>query len=174
MAENMPVIPEVWPVAADPLGIWLISGDDAWRTPAVAADSGPHFELDLELWARGVRDRVTLMHSTSWRADGPHLIVTYMVVVNADDLVRGIWRDARPITAKAADKVGRPPGHAADQPPAPRYIDVLTHGLRHLRFLLDHDETSAAALGETFRRHLTPLTPALAGMHSELYQPLAP
>ena len=168
MSENMPVIPEVWPVAADALGIWLISGDDAWRTAAVPADSGPHFELDLELFGRGVRDRVSLMHSTSWRADGPHLVVTYMAVIRADDLVRGTWPAALPVTARLLDVVGKPPGHAPDQPPAPRYIDVLMHGLRHLRFLLDHDPASSAALGETWRRHLAPLTPALAGMYSEL------
>ena len=31
MMEPMTTRVEVWPVAADELGIWLISGDDAWR-----------------------------------------------------------------------------------------------------------------------------------------------
>jgi len=168
MSENMSVIPEVWPVAADSLGIWLISGDDAWRTAAVPADSGPHFELDLELWTRGIRDRVTLMHSTSWRADGPHLIVTYMAVVRADDFVRDLWPGALPVTARLLSAVGKPPVHAPTRPPAPRYIDALMHGLRHLRFLLDYDTASTAAMGEQMRAHLAPLTPALAGMYSEL------
>ena len=172
MTENMPVIAEVWPVTADPLGIWLISGDDAWRTAPVPSDSGPHFELDLELFGRGLRDRVTLMHSTSWRADGPHLIVTYMAVIAADDFVRGTWPGALPVTARLLDVVGRPPGHAATSAPEPRYIDVLTHGLRHLRFLLDYDATACAALGELWRRHLARLTPALAGMYSGPHRPL--
>lgn len=167
MTENMAVIPEVWPVAADEVGIWLISGDDAWRTAAVPADSEPHFELDLELFAHGLRDRVTLMHSTSWRVDGPHLIVTYMAVIAVDDLVRGNWPGARPITGALADAVGRPPTHAATEPPAPRYIDVLMHGLRHLRFLLDYDATNSAALDDLWRQHLAPLKPALAAMYSE-------
>ena len=166
MAENMAVIPEVWPVAADRVGIWLISGDDAWRTSAVPADSEPHFELELELGARGLRDRVSMMHSTSWRIDGPHLIVTYIAVAQADDLVRGIWPHARPITAKLLGAVGKPPGHEPTEAPAPRYIDVLTHGLRHLRFLMDTDASNAAALGEMMRHHLEPLTPALAGMYA--------
>jgi len=166
MAENMSVIPEVWPVAADRAGIWLISGDDAWRTMAVAADSEPHFELELEMMGRGVRDRVTMMHSTSWRVDGPHLIVTYMAVVEAGDLVRGIWPGARPITVALADAIGKPPAHAPTEAPAPRYIDVLVHGLRHLRFLMDTDASNAAAMGPLMRQHLEPLRPALAGLYA--------
>lgn len=166
MAENMSVIPEVWPVAADKVGIWLISGDDAWRTMAVASDSEPHFELELELMARGVRDRVSMVHSTSWRIDGPHLIVTYMAVVQAGDLVRGVWPGARPITARLLDAVGKPSPHAPVEPPAPRYIDVLMHGLRHLRFLMDTDTSNAEAMGEQMRHHLQPLRPALAGLYA--------
>lgn len=166
MAENMPIIPEVWPVAADQVGIWLISGDDACRTDAVPSDSEPHFELELELMARGLRDRVTLMHSTSWRIDGPRMIVTYMAVVKADDLVHATWPGARPITAKLLAAVGKPPAHDPTEAPAPRYIDVLAHGLRHLRFLMDWDSANAEALGDQMRRHLEPLSPALAGLYA--------
>ncbi len=168
MAENMPVIGEGWVVAADRVGLWLVSGSDAWRTYPVPSDSGPHFELELELAAHGIdRGRVALMHSTSWRADGPCLIVTYMVVVSVDDLVRGTWRDARPITVEAADEVGRPRTHAPGEPPEPSDFHVLMHGLRHLKFLLGHDATSAAAMGGLWRQHLAPFEPALAGMYSE-------
>ena len=168
MAENMPVTAEGWVVAADRAGLWLVSGAGAWRTPAVPSDSGPHFELELELGAHGIHeDQVALMHSTSWRADGPRLIVTYMVVVTADDLVRGNWRHALPITVRAAGEVGRPRTHAPDEPPEPSDFHVLMHGLRHLKYLLDHDATSAAAMGDLWRQHLGPFEPALAGMYSE-------
>jgi len=168
MAENMPVIVEGWVVAADRTGLWLASGGDAWRTGPVPSDSGPHAELELELSAHGIGpDRIALMHSTSWRADGPHLIVTYMVAVTPDDLVRGIWRDALPITAGAAEAVGPARTHAADEPPEPSDFHVLMHGLRHLKYLLDHDATNAAALGGLWREHLEPFEPALAGMYSE-------
>lgn len=168
MAENMPVIAEGWVVAADRVGLWLVSGDGAWGTAPVPSDSGPHFELELELFNHGItRDQVALMHSTSWRADGPQLIVTYMVVVRASDLVRGCWRNARPITVKAAGKVGAPRTHAPADPPEPSDFHVLMHGLRHLRYLLDHDATNAAAMGGLWRQHLAPFEPALAGMYSE-------
>lgn len=166
MAENMAVIPEVWPVAADRLGIWLISGGGAWRTAPVASDSEPHFELELEMVARGVRDRMVMMHSTSWRVDGPHLIVTYMAVMRADDLVPGIWPVSLPVTLAAAEKVGKPEPHAPTEAPAPSDFHVLMHGLRHLRFLMDTDAVNSAAMGELMRCHLEPLRPALAGLYA--------
>jgi len=107
------------------------------------------------------------MHSTSWRADGPCLIVTYMVVVDPGDLVRGIWPDARPITVQAADEVGMPQTHAPDEPPEPSDFHVLMHGLRHLKYLIEHDGTAAVALGGLWSEHLGPFEPALAGMYSE-------
>jgi hypothetical protein len=167
MAENMGVIPEIWPIAADRAGIWLIGGP--WYTGPVPADSEPHFEIELDLMARGIRGKVALMHSTSWRVDyklGGH-VDTYMVVLKADDLVRGIWPGARPITLAAVEKVGKPETHAPDEAPSPTHFHVLMHGLRHLRYLLDHDTTSATAMGDLWRQHLEPFEPALAVMYSE-------
>jgi hypothetical protein len=165
---DMSVMAEGWVVAADAAGIWLVSGRDAWRTSHVPADSGPHFELELELFEHGIdRRQVTLMHSTSWRADGPHLIVTYMVVVTPRTLVLDRWRGAQPVTVLAANAVGRPRTHAANEPPEPSDFHVLMHGLRHLKYLLDHDATAAAALGAQWRRHLEPFEPALAEMYAE-------
>lgn len=168
MAENMPVIVEGWIVAADRAGLWLVSGDDALRTAPVSSDSGPHFELEMELGLHSIHDdQVLLMHSTSWRADEACLIVTYMVAVEPGDLVRGVWPDARPITVQAADEVGKPRTHAADEPPEPSDFHVLMHGLRHLKYLIEHDGTAAATLGGLWREHLGPFEPALAGMYSE-------
>jgi hypothetical protein len=172
MTENMGTIGEYWVIAADRVGIWHVLGDRPGYTAPVPADSEPHFEIELELLRLGLRDRVTLMHSTSWRVDYKlgGLVVTYMVVMAADDLVRGIWPDARPVTALLADTVGRPPTHAADEAPAPRHIDVLLHGLRHLRFLLEHDATNAAAMGDLLRCHLEPLVPAQARMYDQQHE----
>jgi len=166
MAENMAVIPEVWPVAADRVGIWLACGP-LYVAP-VPADSEPHFEIEMDLMARGIRDQVALMHSTSWRVDYRlgGLVATYMAVLKADDLVKGIWPGARPITLAAMETVGKPIPHAPDEAPSPSHFHVLMHGLRHLRFLIDYDPSNAAALGPFMRQHLESLTPALAGLYA--------
>lgn len=168
MSEPMTVRVEVWPVAADKLGIWLVSGEDAWR-PAlpVMADSEPHAEVELALAERGASDKAALLHSTSWRVDGTSLVVTYLAVIRCDSLVREDWPNALPLSAELPAAVGTPPTNSAVEPPAPRYVDVLMHAIRHLRFLLDTDGTARAALDEQWHRHLAPLEPALAGLYIE-------
>jgi hypothetical protein len=167
MAENMGVIPEWWTLAADRVGIWLIGGGPSYAAPG-PADSEPHFEIEMDLMADGIRDRVALMHSTSWRVDYRlgGLVVTYMVIVRTDDLVRGIWPGALPITLAAVEKVGKPEPHAPDAAPSPSHFHVLMHGLRHLRFLMDTDPSNAEAMGPLMRQHLEPLRPALAGLYA--------
>jgi hypothetical protein len=175
MAEPMTVWVEVWPVAADEVGIWLLSGDDAWRPDLpVMADNEPHADVELLLAEHDALDAAALLHSTSWRVDGPRVILTYMAVIRCPTLVREHWPTARPISIRVARAVGRPPTHAPVEPPAPRYIDVLMHGLRHLRFLLDTDATAAAALDEAWRQHLASFEPALTSMYDQLHQPTYP
>src|SRR5436305_15165843 len=110
MSESMTVRPEIWPVAADDHALWLISGNDAWRPRLpVMADSEPHADVELELAARGVRDDLALLHSTSWRVDGPSVVLTYVAVIQSAGPIRGTWPTALPITLDLADAVGKPP-----------------------------------------------------------------
>jgi hypothetical protein len=163
-AEHMGLVVEVWPVAADPAGIWMLSGSDAWRSDRVPADSEPHFEVEMLLYRRACPG-AALLHSTSWRVDGPHCVLTYMAVVDLPDLVLDTWQTARPVSPGLLPALGNPPAHGPAEPPAPRHLDVLMHGLRHLRFLLDTDAVAREALGGEWPQHLTSFTPALAGMY---------
>lgn len=164
--ENMNVRVECWPVAADNVGIWLISGEDALR-PALPLDSADdtHFEVENLLQDAGVDTQTSLIHSTSWRPDGGSIVLTYIAVVQADGMVIDTWPNAKPVSLALAEAVGQPPVHAATEPPVPRYIDVLLHALRHIRFLLDTDDESAAGVTLPMRRHLEKLRPALACMY---------
>jgi hypothetical protein len=168
MLEKMGVTIEVWPVAADNAGIGLLSGRDAWRDGPVMADSDVHYEVEFLLRGRGVREQdVAVIHSTSWRPDGPAVVLTYMAVINVAGYVRETWPDAVPITPALSAAVGNAPPHGAAEVPVPRLVDVPLHGLRHLRFLMDRDAETAAALDGNWRRHLRPLEPAMATMFSE-------
>jgi hypothetical protein len=171
MGEPMSVLVEVWPVAADDLEIWLLSGGDAWRSMPVPADNEPHAELELLIYQHMGAVRADLYHSTSWRADGPHVILTYVAVFHSDlEFVRGRWADALPITPEMYEKVGRPPSHEPTDPPTPRYVDVLLHAIRHLRFLKDTDASARAAMTPAMQERLSAWEPALSGMYGEHQQ----
>jgi hypothetical protein len=148
----MQVWVEVWPVAADQTGIWLVSGDDAWRPLiSVTADTEPHAEIELILAEHGALADAQLIHSTSWRVDGPA---------------------ALPISVSVAQAVGAPLTNAPNAAPTPRYIDVLKHAVRHLAFLLRNDATAATALTEPWPTHLAEIQPTLAGMYDQVHQPI--
>lgn len=173
MSEPMRVMAEVWPVAADEAGLWLLSGMGAWQTWTVPADGDVHWEVETALSEHGIAPGGTAaLHSTSWRPDGAAVVLTYIAVVKAPGLVRDRWPGALPVAPELARAVGKPPTHAAAEAPVPRDVDVLLHALRHLAYLAegDRDAETSAAMGETFRRQLKAFTPALAGMYSQRHQ----
>ncbi len=172
MSEPMTVWVEVWPVAADQAGIWLVSGADAWRPHLpVMADSEPWAEAKLELSEHGALDDLLLLHQTSSRVDGPRFIAAHVAVIDFyGDPVRARWPEARPVSLALAEAVGKPPTHAPTEAPTPRYIDVLYHGLRHLRLLMDYDATASAPMPTLLRQYLQRLTPTLTTMYDSEHQ----
>ncbi|MCT9929558.1 hypothetical protein N5079_04910 [Planotetraspora sp. A-T 1434] len=175
MTTNTTVRVEVWPVSADRAGLWLLSGSDAWRSAPIQQDRDPHSTVEAILSDHGILTDVKLLHSTSWRVDSLHatswraeddsVILTYLAVIGCSDFVHENWPTATPISPAVAEAVGKAiPVDAADAP-LPRYIDVLLHGLRHLRFLLYTDSSARNALCDTWRGHLAAFEPALAGMY---------
>lgn len=182
MGELMTVTVETWPLAADEAGIWLLSDGDAWRFGPVEAASDVHYEAELLLFKHDIdpgdavfiqlpddTPRTDVLHSTSWRPDGPTIVLTYMAVVKASGYVLETWPDAAPVTSALPAAVGKAPPHGAAEVPVPRVVDVLLHGIRHLKFLAgpDGDAETAAALDANWLRHLAPLRPRLAEMFSE-------
>ena len=170
MFEKMGITVEVWPLAADDAGIWLVSGGDALRWGPVMADGDVHYEAETLLRGFGVAlDQVPVIHSTSWRPHGQAVVLTYMAVVRVPGYVLETWPDAAPVTAALPAAVRKAPAHGAAEVPVPRVVDVLLHGIRHLKFLAgpEGDAETAAALDATWLRHLAPLRPALAEMFSE-------
>lgn len=182
MYERLGVQVEVWPVAADRIGIWLVSGTDAWRSEDIRQDTEPHravedvlaenkaFTPEMAAALREV-DRfpggsvVRLVHSPSWRVDGESVVLTYLAIIECSSLVRHEWPEAIPVSTEALDAVGKPVVHEPTGPPTPRHIDVLAHGLRHLRFLLETDSQSRGAMDATWRAHLAEYEPSLSGMY---------
>ena len=149
--EVIPVFTEAgslfWlkPVHAESLQIGLAKGG----APAAAV-------LDAIAWYE-LRPRV--VHSTSWRATGDRIVLTYLVVVEppdtlpADSLVRLPVERAELARAKA---MAAPDGIAV--------AAVVEHALRHLRWLLGDDPEIRVALAGW--------TPLLAGYEPEPFRAL--
>jgi hypothetical protein len=172
MTENLPVRVEVWPLGADYEGIWLLSGEDAWRSGNVTSDSEPHWEIERLLEVADLKP--VLVHSTSWRMDEQAVVLTYVAVPKVADYVLADYPNARPVTRQLQILVGRPPRHSAVEPPAPRYVDVLLHALRHLRFLRDTDAHVSRQLGGHWWMNLEPLEPELMAMYFAAGAQLSP
>src|SRR5581483_2927239 len=119
--EPMNITVEVWAVAADEAGLWLVSGGDAWRYGPVASDGDIHFEVEMLLREHGIDPAGdVVIHSTSWHPDGPSIVLTYMAALKADGFALDTWPDAVPVTADLAEAAGKPPTHAANEAPVPR------------------------------------------------------
>lgn len=174
--EPMTVRVEIYPLAADEGGLWSLGGLRT-VTPelVVMADSEPHAEVELAMARFGLTtDDVVALHSTSWRAEGTSVVLTYMAVVNLDRPARERFPQALPVTLEASGKAGKPIPHHPAEAPTPRYIDVLLHGIRHLHWLIEHDAPFAAVLNDHWRRALAPLKDLLAGLYSDPYEDLDP
>jgi hypothetical protein len=104
-----------------------------WR-PGAAADA----VLVAAMARYGLEAR--LLHSTSWRHDGEHVVLTYLAVVDPP---------GEPNPNLATEPVTRADlarGSSTAAPAAIAGAQVLEHALRHLAWLLDDDPVVAAAL----------------------------
>ena len=74
------------------------------------ADGDVHYETETLLRGFGLDlADVGVIHSTSWRPDGPAVVLTYMAVVKAAGYVLETWPDAAPVTASLPAAVGKAP-----------------------------------------------------------------
>lgn len=165
VSERTEVVVEVWPVSADSIGLWLISGNRAWRSEAVRRSGDPHTAATDLLTANGALREVKLLHSTSWRAEDATVVLTYVAVIECGEFARDRWGNATPISPDLPAAVGKPVPVKATEAPIPRSIDVLMHGLRHLQFLMQTDAAARSALYGRWPGYLAAFRPALAGMY---------
>jgi hypothetical protein len=175
MSDYMRTWVEVWPVAADEDGIWLLSGVGPWAaSDAVPAGSTPWWEFQKVLQGRGVRSSVrddlaakplltaVLNHQTSDRWDLTGQTDTFVSVLPDGTVLPG----ARPVSLPAVAGMGRPVAHASvAEPDVITAAGVLLHTLRHLRHLVLFDATARRDMPPLMARHLEVLQPALAGLY---------
>ena len=145
------------PVQAEVFVVWLdgdqlqLTGPDGPQPWILQLGSVEH---PVEVVDRIVRDVVgppRLVHSTSWRRDRDAVILSFVVVIDAE-LARGF--DSAPI--------GRTDLARSEATAAPRdiaYEQVMEHGLRHLAWLVADDPVVAGELSGEWRRVLEAYVP---------------
>lgn len=158
---------ELWVAAADSTGIWLVNDDgEALASDRLDADHEVHADvLDLASASGLPGPLLDVVHSPSWRQEGPGVILTYIAVASAPEHVQDYWPRALPVTPELLGATGRPWPHAAAAPPVNRYVDVLLHAVRHIAFLDIYDGDVRAALTPDWKRHLAEWKPALSGLY---------
>lgn len=125
------------------------------RHPTRAVVDALSRELD------GVFDKSTsIVHSTSWRYEGEHLVLSYLVVLHPPTPLAA----APPgFVLEAVDGMRDSAGGNTDTSAIP-VIDVLTHGLRHLAMLRVSDAAVAEALPGCWHELLASRHPLPAGL----------
>jgi hypothetical protein len=98
-------------------------------------------------------------------------VLTYIAVIHVPALARDAWPEAPARQPGPGQRRREALPYTPTEPPTPRHIDVLFHALRHLRFLLETDATSAATLSQHWKRYLAELRPALATMYDQNHAP---
>jgi hypothetical protein len=151
------VTAEVWAVAADEAGLWLVSPGGPWASLPIVRGDGPHDAAIRELQTRGLYRRGMLVHQSSSRTDGPAQVTTWMALVPGREPVPARFPDARPVSPVLAEIAGPPPTHAPDELPVFALWHVLAHGLRELWRLGQTNATLRRAMDEqspSLREHL--------------------
>ena len=112
------------------------------HAPSIQVGWGPGATADAVLGGTlrryGLEARV--LHSTSWRHDGDHVVLTYLAVVDAP-------AELNPnLAAEPVSRVELARGDRTAAPAAIATAQVLEHALRHLAWLITDDPAVSAAL----------------------------
>jgi len=146
-----PVTAEVFVVARVGTALQLSGpcGPAPWRLEA-GTDGHPMATVDRLV--RANLDRVTLVHSTSWRWEDGQTVLSFVVVVPPGAL--------EGMEAVPVDRAGLARGTATEAAADVPWQAVLEHGLRHLAWLAEDDDQVASALDGGWHAILHDYVPA--------------
>jgi hypothetical protein len=153
--------PDGWdvegPVQAEVFVVWLDGDHVALTGPCGAAPwiielgTGDHPVEVVTRVATDVLGPPRLVHSTSWRRDRDAVILSFVVVIDAEQA------GGMDSAAVARTELAR---SSATEPPSSIVTDqVVEHGLRHLAWLADDDPVVRAELSPAWRTVLAGYRP---------------
>lgn len=145
-----PVTAEIFTVAR--IGEGLVLTGPCGPAPWLIETGGGEHPLDaVRRIVTGALDGVRLLHSTSWRFEKGAVILSFVVVIEADAIGT---MDTAPI-----GRVGLARSTTHEPPKSIEGSQVLEHGLRHLSWLAKEDQTVKETLDEGWHLLLSAYMP---------------
>jgi hypothetical protein len=132
---------EVFPFIITPMGVWQVAGDADYQPLLCPVIDAHPTRLAGRLVSNHLGLTPTLLHSTSWRYEDDHLILSFAAVLPRGESVMHLH--ARSFCAGATMT-----------PEAITAIQVRDHALRHMAFLAQTDLATMQVL--------SPITSVLA------------
>ncbi len=143
---------EVWLLAADGAGLWLLEPAPRVSRPA-SGEGGLDGAVAQLLTAPELGGSVRLVRSTSWRPNDEGVRFSYVAALQVDGEVARTWPQAQRV-ADLARAAGPTLAGPAVGPAKPRSTDVLLHAVRSLAVL--YDDPTAAVAGDLSRNPQVP------------------
>jgi hypothetical protein len=144
---------ELFPLYLDGEAIEYLQpvGGSSWRLALPPGAPHPHQVVHGALAQLG--GTPVMVHSTSWRYESGHVVLTYVAVLPAPPVPRAGFQSQRVAPQDLAHSTAtRPPGGI-------EVGAVVNHALRHMAWLLRTDPSVAGALREAWSRALAPYHP---------------
>jgi hypothetical protein len=145
------------PVRAEIFLVWLngdrleLTGPDGPVPWIVQLDDVEHPVGAVERIVKGLVGEPLLVHSTSWRREGPAVLLSFVAVIGPEQVL------AMPTEPIRRSDLAR--SEATSAPATIAHTQVLEHGLRHLAWLAEDDEVVAGRLSTAWRQALADYVP---------------
>jgi hypothetical protein len=145
------------PVRGEIFLVWLngdrleLTGPDGPVPWIVQLDDVEHPVSAAQRIVNGLVGEPHLVHSTSWRREGPAELLSFVAVISPEQ--------ARGMATESIRRSQLARSEATSAPSAIAHAQVLEHGLRHLAWLAEDDEVVASRLSPGWREALADYVP---------------
>jgi hypothetical protein len=145
------------PVRGEVFLVWLngerleLTGPDGAAPWMIQLDDVEHPVEAVDRIVRGLVGAPLLVHSTSWRREGPAVVLSFVVAIGPEQ-----------VSGMASEPIRRAElarSEATKAPAAIGHEQVLEHGIRHLAWLAQDDAVVAGRLSPAWRRALGDYVP---------------
>jgi hypothetical protein len=145
------------PVRAEIFLVWLnedrleLTGPDGPVPWIVQLDDVEHPVAAVERVVNGLVGEPLLVHSTSWRREGPAVLLSFVAVIGPEQ--------AHGMASEPIQRSELARSAATSAPATIAHGQVLEHGLRHLAWLAEDDGVVAGRLSPAWRRAMADYVP---------------